>query len=94
MKQVAFAVMVFLSANSSYACGIKELSSKNYTNCLGAVEIKDEMEALRFCQCVEKYMDWKFMLKKKTYIDLKKCEFTEIKKLIAEKETLSKCPEK
>jgi hypothetical protein len=94
MKLVLFAAMIFLCANSSYACGIKELSSNNYAACLESVEIKDEIEALRFCQCLEKYMDWKLMLKKKAYIDLKKCEFTELKKLITEKETLAKCPEK
>lgn len=94
MKQVTVAVIFLLGTHSLYACGIKELSSKNYDNCLDNVLIKNEVEAVKFCLCIERNMDWDFMYKNKKMLDLKKCEFTELRKLITEKEATDKCDPK
>lgn len=96
MKQILIKMILvtMLGMSSAFAkeCTIDVLRSKNYSTCLKLSSTLNLYQAKQFCGCIERNMDWEFMLKENTFIDRRKCEFFELEKLISEKEVLEKCP--
>lgn len=91
--KIAIVMTLFLLTSIIEAknCSLKDLSVNNYKNCLNL--IPDFKKAHVLCTCIEKNMNWEFMVQKNTFIDQKKCEFTKLSELLSDREALAKCPQ-
>jgi hypothetical protein len=90
-KLIIYVILIAVSGMSfAGTCTLADYSSNNYKNCLK--QFNDFQKAKEFCTCLERNMDWVFMIKSNKFLDNKKCEFIKIKELIQEKEVLAKCP--